>query len=80
MGCPVLASDVGGQAELIRHDVTGLLFPAESHDSLVAGAARLSGDPDTRARLGRQARQFVVEERGWKQVVGRYLPLYGIRG
>ena len=80
MGCPVLASDVGGQAELIRHDVTGLLFPADSHESLVAGAARLGTDPDTRARLGRQARRFVIEERGWKQVVGRYLPLYGIRG
>jgi glycogen(starch) synthase len=80
MGCPVLASDVGGQAELIQHDVTGLLFPADSRESLVAGAARLGADPVTRARLSLEARRFVIAERGWKQVVGRYLPLYGIRG
>ena len=80
MGCPVLASDVGGQAELIRHDVTGLLFPADSRESLVAGAARLGADPVTRARLGLEARRFVIAERGWTQVVSRYLPLYGIRG
>ena len=75
-----LASDVGGQAELIRHDVTGLLFPADSRESLVAGAARLGADPVTRARLGLEARRFVLAERSWTQVVSRYLPLYGIRG
>jgi PEP-CTERM/exosortase A-associated glycosyltransferase len=76
MACPVLASDVGGQAELIRHDVTGVLFSAESRDSLVEAAAGLGADPARRARLGRQAREFVVAQRGWPQVVGRYLPLY----
>jgi PEP-CTERM/exosortase A-associated glycosyltransferase len=80
MGRSVLASDVGGQAELIRHEVTGLLFPAESRGSLVEAAARLGRDPATRARLGKQAREQMVQERGWRQVVGRYLPVYGSLG
>jgi PEP-CTERM/exosortase A-associated glycosyltransferase len=78
MARPVLASDVGGQAELIAHNVTGVLFSAESRDSLVQAAAGLGSDPERRARLGRQAREFVVAQRGWPQVIGRYLPLYGI--
>lgn len=77
MARSVLASDVGGQAELIDHDVTGVLFAAESRDSLVQAAAGLGADPARRARLGRQAREFVVAQRGWPQVVSRYLPLYG---
>jgi len=76
MARPVLASDVGGQAELIRHEVTGLLYPAESRESLVQAALRLGRDPEIRQRLGQRARQSVVEERGWRQVVSRYLPLY----
>jgi PEP-CTERM/exosortase A-associated glycosyltransferase len=77
MACPVLASDVGGQAELIRHGETGVLFSAESRDSLVEAAMGLGADPERRARLGRQAREFVVTQRGWPRVVAGYLPLYG---
>lgn len=76
MGRSVLASDVGGQAELIRHEVTGLLFPAESRESLVHAAARLGNEPETRARLGGQAREDMVDNREWRTVVARYLPLY----
>lgn len=74
---PVLASDVGGQAELIEDGVTGLLFAAESREALVAGAARLAGDIEARARLGRQAREHVVGQRTWPKVVAGYAPLYG---
>ena len=77
MGCPVLASDVGGLAELIRRDVTGLVFRAESRMSLVGEAARIGGDPELRRRLGAGARTHVERERSWKQIVSRYLNVYG---
>ena len=76
MGQPILASDVGGHAELIQHDVTGILFPAESRERFVAEAERLLGDAELRARLGAQARAAVVERRTWPQVVDRYLAVY----
>jgi len=74
--CPVLASDVGGLAELIEHGVTGLLFRAESSEAFVEAAAELGGSPELRALLGKRARQAVVDERTWRRVVSAYLPLY----
>lgn len=75
MGKTVLASDVGGHAELIQDGETGVLFPAESHDALIAQVVRLGQSPDLRYRLGRQAR-VAAAERPWDRMVARYLPLY----
>ena len=74
---PVLASDVGGLIELIRHEVTGLIFRTESREALVDAAARLAGDRVLTARLAAAARRHVERERTWLSVVSRYLPLYG---
>jgi PEP-CTERM/exosortase A-associated glycosyltransferase len=76
MGKAVLGSDVGGIAELVQHDVTGMLFAAESREGLVTAAAQLGGNPDLRARLGQRARQCMVDERSWRAVASKYLPIY----
>ena len=76
MAKPVLASDVGGLAELIRHDETGLLFPAESRDEFVTGATRLGADRAVRERLGVNARAAVIDERNWGRSVANYAAPY----
>ena len=76
MGKAVLGSDVGGIAELVRHDVTGMLFAAGSREGLVSAAAQLGGSRELRARLGQRARQCMVEERSWRAVAANYLPIY----
>lgn len=58
-GCAVLASDVGGNPELIESERTGLLFPSGDGPSLVAGLARLCGNPALRNRLGAAAQQEI---------------------
>ncbi|MGH7299994.1 MAG: glycosyltransferase family 4 protein, partial [Candidatus Rokuibacteriota bacterium] len=75
-GTPVLASDIGGHAEMIVDGHTGLLFKAESRDSLVEQAARLAGDAHLRKHLSENARHFIESERTWDRVVARYLPIY----
>ena len=81
MSRAVLASDVGGHAELIRDGETGLLFSAESRDSLISQAVRLGTDPGLRRRLGEAGRRFVVDHRGWDRIAAGYLPAYqGERG
>ena len=76
MGRPVLASNVGGLAELVEDGVTGVLFAAESRDSLVEGAGLLGGDREARLRMGDRARRAMLEERSWLRMVGRYRALY----
>jgi glycogen(starch) synthase len=76
MGIPVLASDIGGHAELISDGETGLLFKTESADSLVDQAARLAREADLRAQLSAAGRRWVESERTWERIVARYLPIY----
>jgi PEP-CTERM/exosortase A-associated glycosyltransferase len=76
MGRPVLASNVGGLAELIDDGVTGVLFAAESRDSLVERARLLGSDREARLRMGDRARRSMLEERNWLRIVGRYRTLY----
>jgi PEP-CTERM/exosortase A-associated glycosyltransferase len=75
-GTAVLASDIGGHAEMIVDGDTGLLFKAESRDSLVEQATRLAGDAPLRRHLRENARRFIESERTWDRVVARYLPIY----
>jgi len=72
----VLASDVGGHAELIQDGETGLLFKAESRDSLVEQAVRLGEDAELRRRLTDNGRRWVAAERTWDRIVAGYLPVY----
>ena len=76
MGVPVLASDIGGHAELISDGETGLLFKAESSESLVEQAVRLGGDLRLRAGLAAGGRRWIEAERTWDRIVAGYLPLY----
>lgn len=54
-GLPVVASRVGGYAQVIRHDENGFLF--DTTEEACALVRRLCQDPALRSRLGAQARQ-----------------------
>jgi PEP-CTERM/exosortase A-associated glycosyltransferase len=75
-GTAVLASDVGGHAELVQDGKTGLLFKAESPSALVEQAIRLGEDAELRRRLTTNARRWVESQRTWDRIVAGYLPVY----
>lgn len=55
-GLPVVSFDCKwGPAEMITHDVDGLLVPPENTDALAAGLRSVMVDEDLRERLGRRA-------------------------
>lgn len=56
--CPVIASAVGGSAELIDDGRTGLLFPGDDAPAFAAAMGRMS-DPALRDALARAARAYV---------------------
>jgi glycosyltransferase involved in cell wall biosynthesis len=55
-GLPVIATDQGGPAEIIRDGVDGLLVPPSDVLALVERLRQVAADPALRARLGESAR------------------------
>jgi glycosyltransferase involved in cell wall biosynthesis len=55
-GVPIVATDVGGTAEAIEHDVTGLLVPPRDPAALGGAIGELLSDPERAARLAGEAR------------------------
>jgi len=61
MEIPCVATWITGVPELVRHEVDGLLVPPGSEEELAGALARLMDDSDLRLRLGKSARQRVLE-------------------
>jgi len=58
-GCPVVATDIEGISEIVRHEENGLLFPKEEAEALGACLERLAND---RALLQRLAKNTKVPQ------------------
>jgi glycosyltransferase involved in cell wall biosynthesis len=56
-GVPVIASDVGGLAEIVEPGMTGLLVPAGDAQALAAAMKQLLDDPERRETMGAASRQ-----------------------
>lgn len=61
MEVPVVATDIRGCREIVRHGRDGLLFNPHDVANLTTLLTRLRDDPEERARLGRSARARVCE-------------------
>lgn len=72
----LVASDVGGHKELIRHGETGWLFQAGSAQALAAAVDALLQRRADWPRLRQAGRSFVEAERNWTASVARYAPVY----
>jgi glycosyltransferase involved in cell wall biosynthesis len=76
MGCPIVASDVGGIAELLSHERNGLLFENGSWKALVEQCLSLLKEPQKAARLGAQARidcqDMLTPEQVAKETISAY--------
>ena len=75
-GRVLLASDVGGHKELIRHGQTGWLFGAGRVEALAEAVTSLLGMREKWPQLRRAGREFVERERNWAASVARYRPVY----
>jgi len=71
LGRPVVHSDIGGAAEMIRPGENGFLFPVGDTKALVDRLARLSGRAD-RERMGRKARKTIEARFSERAMVDRF--------
>ncbi len=76
-GLPLVATDVGGNREVVLHGVSGLVVPPGDAAALAGAMAQVMALPaGERAAWGRAARRHVDEEYDLERVVGRWLELY----
>ena len=54
-GVPVVSTDVGGISELVRHEMNGLLCPAQDPHAIARCLRRIFDDAALRMRLGKEA-------------------------
>lgn len=76
-GCAVVATDVGGNREAVRHGETGLLVRPGDAEALAAAIGRLLDDPGARRALARRARAEAQQRFGWEACVAAHEDLYG---
>lgn len=75
-GTPVIASRVGGLAEVVEDGETGFLVPPGDVEALRQRIETLVGDPVRADRMGAQARERVLERWTWEQCADRCLAAY----
>jgi glycosyltransferase involved in cell wall biosynthesis len=68
----LVASDVGGHKELIRHGETGVLFKAGNVAHLSQSIVDLLAAKNTWPALRKAGRDYVEYERSWTASAGRY--------
>lgn len=64
----VLSSNVAALAEIVKDNYNGMLFEKDNVDDLAKKIELLADNPKLREKLGKQARQWVVEERDWGKI------------
>jgi glycosyltransferase involved in cell wall biosynthesis len=76
VGTPVIATDVAGNRELVRHEREGLLVPVGDAAALERALERLLGDHALATKLAGAGRARIDEEFAIERVARRYLELF----
>ena len=74
-GTPIVASDIGGFADVLEDGVEGLLAPPRDAEALAEAVDRLLADATRREQMGR-AGTVRAEHYGWERVSARVLDYY----
>jgi glycosyltransferase involved in cell wall biosynthesis len=71
MGIPVIASNIGGLAEVFEHEKHGLYVTPKDHRALANAMRRLWADPAACRRMGAAGRQFALTQYNPETFVAR---------
>ena len=76
-GVPVVAFDVAGVRELVRHEEDGLLVPVGDVEGLAQALGRVWSDATLRDRMGRSARARARSWPTWRDASRRFVEALG---
>ena len=74
---PVVATSVGGIADIVQDNVTGLLVQQRDPGALAVAIHNLLNDPSRATELGDAGYQFAHDHFSWPSVLAQTLSLYG---
>ena len=77
MGLPLVLTNIRGCREVVQDGVQGLLVPPRDHVALADAICRLVGDDESRAVMGKRARERAEDCFDERQVVSRVVQVYG---
>lgn len=75
-GCPIVATDVPGCREIVRHGVNGFLVPPHDSTALAEAIRTLLRSPELREQFGKAGREIAVAEFSEQNVVEQTLRVY----
>ena len=73
---PVVATDVGGNAEAVQDGVSGVIVPPENADALAAAILQLLSDPVKAKQMGAQGKKLAVEKFTTEAMMGQITSVY----
>jgi sugar transferase (PEP-CTERM/EpsH1 system associated) len=75
-GLPVVATDVGGNPEVVLDDVTGYVVEARNPEALASAMQKIMQNPDEAAVMGERGRDRVQRKFSLDVMVGGYEQIY----
>ncbi|MFA1612241.1 glycosyltransferase family 4 protein [Halobellus rubicundus] len=76
IGLPVVVTDTGGVADAVIDSETGFVVDPDDVDALEQSISRLTNYPKMRIRMGDAAREWVIKNHSWQNIVGNLETVY----
>ncbi len=73
---PVVASEVGGIVDVIKHEKTGLLVPEKDSEALADAILRILNDKPLAEKLANQGFDYCQEVFDWDRIVAKTVTVY----
>jgi len=73
---PIIASEIGGFAELLESGRTALLVPPNDAAALASAMCRLASEPSTRQSMARQIRALAATVPSWQAIAAETAAVY----
>ncbi|WP_337100778.1 glycosyltransferase [Paenibacillus sp. YIM B09110] len=77
-GLPIVATKVGGNAEVVHHETNGYLVPSENEKELADKMALLMDKSESERRhMGEQGKAYIESHYNMQKIIERWEQLYG---